>query len=168
MTIKQFAEGHEVTPQAVYQKIRRNKDLKLCDLVDNAGNLTENGVDCLSKLFTEKTESLKSTFNEDAGKIKELEERLSEREKKISELEERLTDRDKRIHELELKVTEDSGEIRRVTDLLTAVENERDFLRQDLQSERAVHMAAIQALPQPKEGIGSKLARLFGKKRSEE
>ena len=74
MTIKQYAAQHKVSPQAVYQRLKKNK-IRVETLTENGtGELTGEGIVVLDKLFSPENRAIKPLKDE---KIEALEAQLS-------------------------------------------------------------------------------------------
>lgn len=70
MTIKQYAAEHKVSPQAVYQRLKKNK-IRVETLTENgSGELTGEGIVILDKLFNPENRAIKPLKDE---KIEALE-----------------------------------------------------------------------------------------------
>ena len=91
MTIKQYAEKAGVSPQAVYQRLKKNK-IKVDSLTEKgSGELSGEGMAILNKLFDPENRQIKPAKDE---KIEAL-------EQQISELRAQLSSKDERIKSLE-------------------------------------------------------------------
>lgn len=74
MTIKQYAAQHKVSPQAVYQRLKKNK-IRVETLTENGtGELTGEGIVVLDKLFNPENRAIKPLKDE---KIEALEAQLA-------------------------------------------------------------------------------------------
>jgi molecular chaperone GrpE (heat shock protein) len=74
MTIKQYAAEHKVSPQAVYQRLKKNK-IRVETLTENgSGELTGEGIVILDKLFNPENRAIKPLKDE---KIEALEAQLA-------------------------------------------------------------------------------------------
>ena len=64
MTIKQYAVDHKVSPQAVYQRLKKNK-IRVETLTENgSGELTGEGIVVLDKLFSPENKAIKPLKDE--------------------------------------------------------------------------------------------------------
>lgn len=91
MTIKQYAQEAGISPQAVYQRLKKNK-IKVESLTEKgSGEITGEGLVILNKLFDPENRQIKPAKDE---KIEAL-------EQKISELLAELSSKDQRIKSLE-------------------------------------------------------------------
>lgn len=64
MTIKQYAVDHKVSPQAVYQRLKKNK-IRVETLTENgSGELTGEGIVILDKLFDPENKAIKPLKDE--------------------------------------------------------------------------------------------------------
>jgi len=94
MTIKQYADQQGVSPQAVYQRLKKNK-IKVESLTEKGtGELTGEGTVILDKLFAAENRQIKPTKD---GLIEEL-------NKQITELRAQLSSKEERIKSLEAEV----------------------------------------------------------------
>ena len=74
MTIKQYAAQHRVSPQAVYQRLKKNK-IRVETLTENGtGELTGEGIVILDKLFNPENRAIKPLKDE---RIEALEAQLA-------------------------------------------------------------------------------------------
>ena len=75
MTIKQYAENHSISPQAVYQRLKKNK-IKVESLTEKGtGEITGEGMIILDKLFDPENRQTKPIKDE---RIEALEKQLAE------------------------------------------------------------------------------------------
>lgn len=89
MTIKQFAQEHGITEQAVYKKLR-NRGIKTTELRnhENTGGkweLSENGLNILNQLFSNSTETVNKPYM--PGKIAALTAEVEQLTGRVKELE---------------------------------------------------------------------------------
>lgn len=89
MKIKQFAEGKGITRQAVYNAIRK-KGLQTDNLLNNDGQLTDEGLKTLEGLFKDtgvnrKSDKLLQTVNELQRSVDRLSAVTEQQEKTIAE-----------------------------------------------------------------------------------
>lgn len=89
MTIKEYAENHSITPQAIYKKLN-SKGIQLSTIVEGkAKNITESGLLILNGLYpaestsTKQVESIKRGLEEAETRIQEAEQRAAEAERKL-------------------------------------------------------------------------------------
>ena len=81
MTIKQYAEEKGISPQAVYQRLKKNK-IKVESITEKGtGELTGEGTVILDKLFSAENRQIKPIKDE---KIEALEKQLSEARAQLS------------------------------------------------------------------------------------
>ena len=81
MTIKQYAEEKGISPQAVYQRLKKNK-IKVESITEKGtGELTGEGTVILDKLFSTENRQIKPIKDE---KIEALEKQLSEARAQLS------------------------------------------------------------------------------------
>ena len=93
MTIKQYAQETGISPQAVYQRLKKNK-IKVESLTEKgSGEITGEGMAILNKLFDPENRQTKPAKDE---KIEAL-------EQQITELRAQLSSKDERIKSLEEK-----------------------------------------------------------------
>jgi chromosome segregation ATPase len=91
MTIKEYAAQHKISPQAVYQRVKKNK-IKVETLTEKGtGELTAEGIIILDKLFDPENRQIKPAKDE-------LIEAL---EKQISELRAEVASKTERVKSLE-------------------------------------------------------------------
>lgn len=113
MTIKQYAEQKKISPQAVYQRLKKNK-IKVESLTEKGtGEISGEGMVILDKLFSPENRQIKPAKDD---LIEELNKQLSTlREEKAALLE--------RVKQLEAEVS--------------TVKEDRDFLRKTLEREQS-------------------------------
>lgn len=125
MTIKQYAQNAGVSPQAVYQRLKKNK-IKVESLTEKGtGEITGEGITILDKLFDPENRQTKPAKDE-------LIEAL---EQQISELRADLARKDERIESLQ-KVYDDTKE--------TSAYWQQAFIK-----EQEIHSLLLKALPAP-------------------
>lgn len=130
MTIKQFAQEHGVSCQAVYQKLKRNR-ISVDTLINGKnpnGNreLSENGINTLCQLFTNK----ETTLNE-------VEQHVESLEAENAELRNQLETATAKAEQLTGRVKELEADIKRLTDVKTALDSENARIKQELTEARA-------------------------------
>lgn len=87
MTIKQYAEKAGVSPQAVYQRLKKNK-IRVDSLTEKgSGELSGEGIVILNKLFDPENRQIKPAKDE---KIEALEQKVAELRAELSTKEERI------------------------------------------------------------------------------
>ena len=87
MTIKEYAAQHKISPQAVYQRVKKNK-IKVEALTEKgSGELTAEGIVILDKLFDPENRQTKPAKDE---RIEALEQQLLEARALLSSKEEQI------------------------------------------------------------------------------
>ena len=144
MTIKQYAEQMGVSPQAVYQRLKKNK-VKVESLTDKGtGELTGEGTVILNKLFNPENRQIKPAKDE----------RIEALEQQIAELRAELSSKAERIKSLEEQTAN--------------LKDDKEYFKQALDKAQN-NLSEIKALlpgPGEKPGTGRRLTwreRLTGK-----
>jgi uncharacterized coiled-coil protein SlyX len=97
MTIKQYAEQQGISPQAVYQRLKKN-GIRVDTLTEaNSGELTGEGIIVLDKLFDPENRATKPLKDE---KIEALEEQLTALKAEKAALQEKVDSLTNRVEEL--------------------------------------------------------------------
>lgn len=123
MTIKQYAEQQGISPQAVYQRLKKNK-IKVESLTEKgSGELTGEGTVILDKLFSPENRQIKPIKDE---KIEAL-------EKQIADLRTEVSSKDELIKSLER--------------MYASIQDERDFLRKALDKAQEIQADTLKRLP---------------------
>lgn len=120
MTIKEYAAQHKISPQAVYQRVKKNK-IKIESLTEKgSGELTAEGIVILDKLFDPENRQTKPAKDE----------LIEAMEQQISTFRELLASKEERLKSLETEVEtlrEDKEYFKQALDKaqnnLTAVKN---------------------------------------------
>ena len=146
MTIKQFAQEHGVSCQAVYQKLKKN-GIKVDKLINHENpsgkrELSEDGINQLNNLFINQA----STFNQVEQPVEQPE--------MVEELAAEVERLNARIRELE---TENA----RLTGKLEAQEKTVDTLTHFMDQQQQLHAMQIKALPGG--GVRNWFSKLFKK-----
>lgn len=149
MTIKQFAQEHGVTEQAVYKKLR-NRGIKTTELRNHEntggkGELSENGLNTLNQLFSNSTETVNKPYM--PGKIAELTAEVEQLTSRVRELE---TENARLTGKLEAYEATSAT----LADALTAAQRLADQAQQ-------LHAMEIKALPGG--GVRNWFSKLFKK-----
>lgn len=127
MTIKQYAAEHGVSPQAVYQRLKKNK-IRVETLTENgSGEITGEGMVVLDKLFSPENRALKPLKDE---KIEALEAQLST----LKEIKARL---------------EESNE--QLTQRVEELKKDKETWAQAYLKQQEINLTLTKALPAPKE-----------------
>lgn len=144
MTIKQYAEQLGISPQAVYQRLKKNK-LKVESLTEKgSGDLTGEGTAILNKLFDPENRQTKPIKDE----------RIEALEQQIAELRAEVSSKAERIKSLEEQAA--------------SLKDDKEYFKQALDKAQN-NLSEIKALlpgPGEKPGTGRKLTwreRLKGK-----
>lgn len=156
MTIKQFAQEHGVSCQAVYQKLKRNR-ISVDTLINgkNPGGsreLSENGINTLCQLFTNR----EITLNETEQHRQQIDKHVESLEAENAELRNQLETATAKAEQLTGRVKELEADIKRLTDAKTALEADNARIKQELTEARA------EASDRAKE-LETENARLTGK-----
>ena len=125
MTIKQYAAEHKISPQAVYQRLKKNK-IRVETLTENGtGELTGEGIIVLDKLFDPENKAIKPLKDE---RIEALEEQLAAFKAENAALQERVDSLTKRAEELK---------------------NDKDLISKALEREQENYSTLLKYLPAP-------------------
>jgi len=145
MTIKEYAAQHKVSPQAVYQRLKKNK-IRVETLTENgSGEITGEGMVVLDKLFDPENRATKPLKDE---KIEALEAQIADYKELKAKLEAQLEYLTKRAEELE---------------------KDKESWAQACLKQLDINNSLMKALPAPqeesKQGGGSKPRRLTWRER---
>lgn len=166
MTISELAKEFTVSPQAVYQRMKRN-GIKLEDIQRPESNaLTEEGEQIIRDLFTGQSTNSTELLLKRADEIIKLKDKLNTAIEERDAANREIEAYKQTIDTLEETAEKRSKEIALLTDQLKTVTEDRDFLRLTLANEQQNHRQAM-AMLQParqESGLFARIKARFAKK----
>lgn len=111
MKIKDFAEGKQVTPQAIYKALKRS-GFSARSLTDRSGNLTRKGMTVLNRLFPSAGDQVEPEQPEQINQADQVESIIAELRNQVSELTERCKEWETRYFETVNQANKEQEQLR--------------------------------------------------------
>ena len=131
MTVKDFCEKYQITPQAVYAKIKRKEDLLDSHVMKSNGQLEidDYAEKLLKPCYTdlallEKVQNFKTRLDEKTSECEELKKSLADEISKNENLQVLLNEKTSKIEDLENQLAEQNSKNADFENLAAALKNE--------------------------------------------